>query len=204
VVLPGVFALAYSVLFWTLRKMLLDHRRLRGQAADSESRALTDLLTGLPNRDALQRLIKETIARPASRASLLFIDLDRFKPVNDQLGHEAGDQVLQEVATRLRSTVREGEMAARFGGDEFAVFLPQGRGEEAVARRILTLLEQPYLVEGVEVTIGASIGVARYPEDGADCRSILHTADTALYAAKQSGRGRVHGTRLLRIGTTKT
>lgn len=191
VVLPTAFLLAFAVLGWTWRMMLLDHRRLRREAAESAAHARTDALTGLPNRPSLREVMDDAFGRPRTRAALLFLDLDRFKPVNDTLGHHAGDLVLQEVARRLLSSVRAGEVAARIGGDEFAVFLPRGLAAPAVATRILAAIEQPFDVEGHVVSIGTSIGIARYPEDGPDFATILQVADTALYEAKQAGRGRV-------------
>jgi diguanylate cyclase (GGDEF)-like protein len=191
VVLPTAFLLAFVVLGWTWRMLLLDHRRLRVEAAASATHARTDALTGLPNRSSLREVMDDAFDRPRTQAALLFMDLDRFKPVNDSLGHHAGDLVLQEVARRLLETVRAGEVAARIGGDEFAVFLPRGLAAPAVATRILGAIEQPFVVEGHEVRIGTSIGVARYPEDGHDYATLLKVADAALYEAKQAGRGRV-------------
>jgi diguanylate cyclase (GGDEF)-like protein len=191
VVLPTAFLLAFVVLGWTWGSMLLDHRRLRAEAAHHEERALTDALTGLPNRDALRIAVELAIGRPKTRAALLYLDLDRFKPVNDTFGHHAGDLVLQEVARRLQATLRVGEFAARLGGDEFAVFLPRGLGAPTVAQRILAAIEAPFLVEGHEVGIGTSIGIARFPEDGCNHDELLRVADAALYDAKQAGRGRV-------------
>ena len=191
VVLPTAFLLAFVVLGWTWRMVLLDHRRLRVEAAESATHARTDTLTGLPNRSSLREVMDDAFDRPRTQAALLFMDLDRFKPVNDSLGHHAGDLVLQEVARRLLETVRAGEVAARIGGDEFAVFLPRGLAAPAVAARILAAIEQPFVVEGHEVSIGTSIGIARYPEDGHDYATLLKVADTALYQAKQAGRGRV-------------
>jgi diguanylate cyclase (GGDEF)-like protein len=191
VVLPTAFLLAFVVLGWTWRTMVLDHRRLQVEAAHHEERALTDRLTGLPNREALRVAVDLALERPRTRAALLFLDLDRFKPVNDTFGHHAGDLVLQEVARRLQSTLRAGELAARLGGDEFAVFLPRGLEAPAVAQRILGAIEEPFLVEGLEVRISSSVGIARFPEDGGDHDALLRVADVALYDAKQSGRGRV-------------
>jgi diguanylate cyclase (GGDEF)-like protein len=189
--LAVAFLLAFAVLGWTWRTILLDHRRLRVEAARHEERALTDVLTGLPNREALRLAVDLALARARTRAALLFLDLDRFKPVNDTFGHHVGDLVLREVARRLQSTLRAGEIAARLGGDEFAVFLPRGLEAPAVAERILRAIEEPFLVEGHEVRIGTSIGIARCPEDGGDHDALLRVADLALYDAKQAGRGRV-------------
>ena len=191
VVLPTAFLLAFVVLGWTWGSMLLDHRRLRVEAARHHERALTDALTLLPNREALRIAVDLALERPRTRAALLYLDLDRFKPVNDTFGHHAGDLVLQEVARRLQSTLRAGELAARLGGDEFAVFLPRGLEAPAVAQRVLSAIEEPFLVEGHEVRIGTSIGIARFPEDGGDHDALLRVADVAMYEAKRAGRGRV-------------
>ena len=188
--LPTAFLLSFGVLGWTWRLMLLDQRRLRDEAAHHEERSLTDALTGLPNREALRRSMEDAFDRPGTQAALLFMDLDRFKPVNDTLGHHAGDLVLQEVAARLLATIRAGEVAARVGGDEFAVFLPRGMAAPAVADRILRAIEEPFEVEGHVVSIGISIGIARFPEEGGDYTTILQVADAALYDAKEAGRGR--------------
>jgi len=191
VVLPAAFVLAFLVLGLSWRSMLVDHRRLRFEATHHKQRSLTDPLTGLPNREALQIAMDMALGRPKTRAALLFLDLDRFKPVNDTLGHRAGDLVLQEVARRLLGTLRAGEVAARIGGDEFAVFLPRGFAASTVADRMLSELEEPFHVEGHEVRIGASIGVAHYPEAGHDPETMLRAADAAMYEVKHAGPRRV-------------
>ncbi len=190
-VLPSVFLLAFGVLGWVWWSMLADRRRLHSVAAHHESQALTDSLTDLPNRTALRRRVESALSRPGSRGALLFLDLDRFKPVNDSLGHQAGDALLQQVARRLEGTVRDGDLAARVGGDEFAVFLPRAQDAASVADRILRSIEAPFLVEGHLVTIGVSIGIAECPLDGTGYASLLQSADAALYRAKGAGRGRV-------------
>jgi diguanylate cyclase (GGDEF)-like protein len=191
VVLPAAFLIAFLVLGLTWRSMLVGHRLLRFEATHHKERALTDPLTGLPNREALRIAMDMALTRPKTRAALLFLDLDRFKPVNDTWGHRAGDLVLQEVARRLLGSLRAGEVAARVGGDEFAVFLPRGFAASTVAQRIIDEIERPFLVEGHEVRIGTSIGVAHYPGAGHDHETMLRAADAAMYEAKQAGRGRV-------------
>ena len=173
--------------------------RLREQAqADLAHQAAHDPLTGLPNRLAGLRLIDDALDQAqlrGRRAGLLFIDLDEFKKVNDTLGHEAGDQVLCEVAARMRATVRRGDVLARLGGDEFVVLLQPVENEAAavdVAHRIVAALSRPIVVgEGYRVRTGASIGVAVGGAAGVEAESLLREADTALYRAKASGRGRV-------------
>lgn len=187
--LPIVFVLAFGVLAWSWRLMLRQQGVLVAEAARHEQNALTDTLTRLPNRAALARAMDDALARPRTEAALLYLDLDRFKPVNDTLGHHAGDQVLREVARRLLETIRAGEVAARIGGDEFAVFLPRGRDARSVADRILAAFRTPFEVGGHQFDVGASIGMARFPQDGVDSETLLQVADSALYDAKHGGRG---------------
>jgi diguanylate cyclase (GGDEF)-like protein/PAS domain S-box-containing protein len=147
-----------------------------------------DPLTGLANR----ALVRETIAAELpGGCALLFVDLDRFKLVNDTLGHLAGDRLLREVATRLRHVAGEGARIGRLGGDEFAVVLvsPSPARAERLARAIVDSLSRPYDLEGQSVSIGASVGYAMSPEDGATVDTLLRCADLALYEVKRSGRG---------------
>jgi diguanylate cyclase (GGDEF)-like protein len=120
----------------------------------------------------------------------MFLDLDGFKEINDELGHEIGDQVLKSVAASLRSCMRKSDTIARFGGDEFTVLLPRIKheGDEiTVAQKILSMVKQPLQLEGRTITVSASIGIAVYPRDGADQDVLLRTADAAMYKAKQGG-----------------
>jgi diguanylate cyclase (GGDEF)-like protein len=156
-----------------------------------------DALTGLPNRSLLRARLNEGIARARQTGELLgfhYLDLDRFKTVNDMLGHSAGDALLQAVADRLKSILRVGDTAARFGGDEFVV-VQSGvqRADEArlLARRIIRVLGAPYSLEGEEAWIGVSVGVALAPRDGLDLEGLAARADAALYRAKHKGRGAV-------------
>jgi diguanylate cyclase (GGDEF)-like protein len=158
--------------------------------------AYHDALTGLPNARMLDELATTTLAnaaREGRRIGMLFIDLDRFKDVNDSLGHQAGDQLLISVSDRLRIALRGGDTVARLGGDEFAVMLPFVPGQliaEKVAERILTSLEQPFSIAGRQVNISASIGVAMSrPGDQFD--DVLQFADLAMYEAKESGRAAI-------------
>jgi diguanylate cyclase (GGDEF)-like protein/PAS domain S-box-containing protein len=156
-----------------------------------------DGLTGLPNRllfnDRLGQAV--SIAKRSSRKfALLFLDLDKFKPVNDELGHAAGDELLSAVAARIRQQVRESDTVARVGGDEFTVILPDlaGREEaELVARKIIASLAAPFRLGGEKrsVAIGTSIGIAIYPADGRDADALVKAADAAMYRAKQAGSG---------------
>jgi diguanylate cyclase (GGDEF)-like protein len=150
----------------------------------------------LPNRVAFQDRLAEILQRAGScdeRAAVLCIDLDRFKEINDSLGHAAGDQVLVDCAERLRDCVRETDLVARLGGDEFAILLTgmtRAGDVQALCERILASLADPMNVEGTETVVGASIGVALIPGDGSDAARVLQNADIALYRAKFDGRNR--------------
>jgi len=155
-----------------------------------------DLLTGLANRRRLLQKLDESIpcCNEGRMLAVLFLDLDRFKPVNDRYGHHVGDQLLVAVADRLRSCVRGSDLVARLGGDEFVVLLDTIQAAEQAARvgrKILTALSQPLLLEGRDVTTSASLGIALCPHDGTDAATLLHRADQAMYRAKAAGRGRV-------------
>ena len=157
--------------------------------------ARRDALTGLPNRAVLKEQLAERLAR-AERAqeelAILYVDLDRFKAVNDSLGHGMGDALLQKVADRFRSALREGDIVARLGGDEFAVVqsgAPQPDGAKSLAARLVDLIGRAYAVNGHMLHIGASVGIALYPGDGRDAGMLLKNADLALYRAKADGRG---------------
>jgi diguanylate cyclase (GGDEF)-like protein/PAS domain S-box-containing protein len=153
-----------------------------------------DTLTGLPNRnllhDRLQQAITQAV-RVQGRVGVLFLDLDRFKGVNESLGHLAGDQLLRTVAERLRVCVRESDTLARVGGDEFVFVLnlvAAENGISAAASKILALVSEPFVIEGQELYLTASIGIAVYPNDGADGQTLLKHADLAMYQAKEMDR----------------
>lgn len=153
-----------------------------------------DALTGLPNRrlfsDRLQQAIA-TAKRDKAHIALLFLDLDKFKPVNDELGHDVGDLLLKEVAKRLQNCVRESDTVSRIGGDEFVVLLSAieaGQDAMLVADKILYTLNLPFELAGHSIGIAASIGVAAYPEHGSDGQTLTKNADSAMYAAKNGGR----------------
>jgi diguanylate cyclase (GGDEF)-like protein/PAS domain S-box-containing protein len=153
-----------------------------------------DALTQLPNRALLQDRIEQAVAqarRGRERLALLFIDLDRFKTINDSLGHAAGDRLLQDVAARLRGCTRATDTVARIGGDEFVVLLGRLKEVEAarhVAQKILDALGAPFALEGHALQVTPSIGISVYPDDGADADTLLRNADAAMYHAKQAGR----------------
>jgi diguanylate cyclase (GGDEF)-like protein len=155
-----------------------------------------DLLTGLPNRTLFQDRLQQALAaakRMQSRVALLFIDLDRFKYVNDSFGHRAGDILLQTVAARLRACVRETDTVCRHAGDEYLVVLSALREptEAAlVAEKILKIFDEVFLLESHEVQISASVGISVYPDDGQTLEDLIRNADAAMYHSKKSGRNR--------------
>lgn len=154
-----------------------------------------DALTGLPNRvlltDRLAQMLRRS-RRAATMVGVLFIDLDRFKPVNDNLGHAAGDELLRQVAHRLLNLFRDEDTCARLGGDEFVILLPELREQgnlERMAQNTVETLSLPYRLDEAFVEIGCSVGLAAYPEDGEDVEALLQFADEAMYRAKARGRG---------------
>ena len=167
----------------------------KASEARADELARLDPLTGLPNRLLLRERLAEALARlqrNGEACALLLIDLDRFKPVNDTLGHPIGDALLAKVADRLRSTVRPTDTVARIGGDEFIILqtgIREAADTQALARRLVDLIGRTYMVEGHLLTIGASVGVALAPADGENADKLLKNADLALYRAKLDGRG---------------
>ncbi|MBF0145931.1 MAG: EAL domain-containing protein [Magnetococcales bacterium] len=153
-----------------------------------------DNLTKLPNRTLfMDRLNRELIRakRTKSRVALMFIDLDRFKWVNDTLGHAAGDELLREVSRRLKNSLRQSDTVARMGGDEFTAILPdmaRGPHAERVAAEILHQLTLPFILEGQEAFISGSLGISVFPDDATELDALLKNADTAMYRAKTEGR----------------
>ncbi len=156
-----------------------------------------DPLTDLPNRMLFQDRLKTALAQ-VKRGGMMavhYLDLDNFKPVNDNHGHQAGDELLIGVATRLSHTVREHDTIARLGGDEFAIVQTQMHGPrdaEILANRLIRGFSAPFAVTGVEVRVGVSIGIAIAPDDGLSSDDLLIKADSALYKSKSSGRGCFH------------
>jgi diguanylate cyclase (GGDEF)-like protein len=157
-----------------------------------------DPLTGLPNRLMFAEQLRHSIGnaeRAKRRLAVLFIDLDRFKEVNDTLGHAVGDELLVAATRRLIGHLRVGDTLARLGGDEFVCIVEDVRGErevQVVADKLIELLTQPFEVLGQEIYVSASIGICLYPDDGADVDTLVRNADTAMYQAKAGGRGRSH------------
>jgi diguanylate cyclase (GGDEF)-like protein/PAS domain S-box-containing protein len=153
-----------------------------------------DSLTSLPNRNLCNRRLPQALSlakRQDRKICLLFIDLDRFKPINDKYGHAIGDKVLLEVAERLKKMLRASDSVCRMGGDEFVILLestPTVEGAENVAQRTIDLLNEPIEVEGHQCSIGASIGISVFPDDCQDADTMLQHADIAMYEAKKKGR----------------
>ncbi len=170
------------------------------EQANSElsHRAFHDALTGLPNRLMLRDRLAQALLRAQRKQTslaVLFIDLDRFKAVNDTLGHRIGDRLLCAVADRIASQVRKSDTVAREGGDEFLVLLEEvgnAANAGAVAGKLLQALASPYLVEGHSLHCGGSIGIAMYPGDGEDAEQLIKHADAAMFESKGQGRGRLH------------
>ena len=158
--------------------------------------ALHDALTGLPNRSLVFEYCFHLIAaaqRSHGRGALLFIDLNRFKPVNDLYGHETGDRLLQQVSARLLECTRREDLVGRLGGDEFVIVLPYAPADRhraaIVAQHVIDSVSKPFLIGSLELAISPSIGISLFPGDATDVGTLIHTADLAMYQAKQSGRG---------------
>ncbi|NBD96372.1 MAG: EAL domain-containing protein [Gammaproteobacteria bacterium] len=159
-----------------------------------EELARYDLLTGLPNRRLLQERAEMALKageRERRPVGVMYMDLDRFKDINDTQGHETGDRVLSEVANRLRSCLRHSDTVARLGGDEFAFLLPDTEPLEmqGIAERVIEMLDDPFTINGVSTRLGASIGLVRHPEDGRTLAELLKHADIAMYRAKEHQSG---------------
>jgi diguanylate cyclase len=181
----GVLYLVLAVISWSTT------RRLRRQAAQAAHDAVHDPLTGLGNRELFRQRLEAATRRDAQCAVVL-VDLDRFKQVNDTLGHHAGDQLLREVAVRLVATVRAEDTVTRLGGDEFGLLLP-GVDDPAAARemvrRISSALSSETVLDGVPLTVEASFGIALHPADGQDGETLLTCADAAMYQGKRGTEG---------------
>jgi diguanylate cyclase (GGDEF)-like protein len=171
-------------------------RRLRSEVADHQRQALHDPLTGLPNRTLFRDRVHQSIklaSRTKSVLAVMLLDLDRFKEINDTLGHHYGDLLLQQIGPRLTKLLRDTDSVARLGGDEFAVLMinvPDPTAVVHVADKIRTELQKPFRVQGLNLHAEASIGIAVHPHHGSDVDTLLQRADVAMYMAKAGGTGR--------------
>ena len=191
-VITADFSLAVLPLLFL--PLLAIHRGGR-QAIAKEHQSLHDALTGLPNRVLFRDRVQQAVRAAERRhggAAVMIMDLDHFKEVNDTLGHHHGDVLLQEVAERLKTTLRTADTVARLGGDEFGVLLPDVLGAEdaqAVAEILQTALREPFVVDGLTLEMGGSIGIACHPDHGDHVEVLIQRADIAMYSAKEAGRG---------------
>lgn len=185
------------VALWVLlfRTVLTTSRRLQATALENARLALLDSLTGLPNRRMLADRMRRTIAEAhedGTRVGLMLLDIDHFKDINDSLGHDRGDELLEQVAERLRGALRGNDVVARLGGDEFAVLLPDVRSvenAERLARRVRGLFTTPFMLGELPLHVETSVGVACLPDHADDSSSLMRTADVAMYAAKHHRTG---------------
>ena len=188
----GIFEVVLVLLFVALVPILRRvTQRIRRQMEEIEHRALYDELTGLPNRTLFRDRIEQAILaarREEGSATVMLLDVDRFREINDALGHETGDLLLQEVGARLAGELRASETFARLGGDEFGILLPTATTEEAtrLAERVHAALEAPFALRGLPLEVATSIGVVAYPEHGEDVDTLLQRADVAMYVAKDA------------------
>jgi diguanylate cyclase (GGDEF)-like protein len=170
------------------------NEKLKKQNKEISKLATLDVLTGLFNRYSYNNAIERSLKiakRYNKQFSILFIDLDHFKQINDTLGHHIGDLLLKEVAKKLQSCIRESDILARIGGDEFNVLFEEiaSKNDAAqVAKKILTRMAEPFNLESHKLTMTASIGISSYPSDGENLPELLKNADTAMYQAKELGR----------------
>ncbi|HWM91752.1 MAG TPA: EAL domain-containing protein [Thermoanaerobaculia bacterium] len=184
-------AMGMGMVIWLLEE---ERKRVLVASEQIEHLAYHDTLTGLPNRSLFLDHVQVTLVRAerdGQSAALLFIDLDRFKSINDSLGHSSGDEVLKIVAERLRGALRQGDTVARLAGDEFTVLLPGASNEQdlvRVAGKLLEALRHPIPFQGRRIVITASLGISRFPDHGTDAEDLLRKADLAMYQAKRSGR----------------
>ena len=200
---PVVSGLLLLMLFFLqLRQSMTLARSLEAKSHKLGHMAAHDHLTSLPNRALLNERLCQAIHhahRTGGRFAVMFLDLDRFKAVNDSLGHAAGDELLKTVAERLSACVREGDTVARISGDEF-VLLIESIGDDngvldAVANRVVTQLRTPFLLAGQELLVTGSIGISLYPEHGEEAELLLLNADAAMYSSKANGRNSIHAYR---------
>ena len=177
----------------SLARQVVAQLELRRTVAGLERQSMTDALTSLPNRRGLDSQLKsawdDCIARQKALA-VMMIDLDHFKVINDSFGHAAGDELLKAVGSRLRAAVRANDVVARQGGDEFLILLNDvaTSAAEVVAGKVRSALREPFVIDGFEIRVSASIGIGLYPVDGIDAEGLLKHADAAMYLVKGTGR----------------
>lgn len=196
--LQGILSISLlaAVIWENARKLhQIDYHRKTAEET-MRHQALHDPLTGLPNRKAIRERfghLKSEALKNHTTVAFIFIDLDRFKNINDTLGHYIGDEILKEVGARFSSVLRTNDMICRLGGDEFLVVAPDIHKTEEVkhiAEKILHALNGPLVIQGQTLHVGTSMGIALFPQDGTDIHTLLQHSDTALYRAKESGRNR--------------
>ena len=178
--------LLISIILYTLFRMI--HRIETRRSKELIHQALHDHLTGLPNRNYLQKHIVEWIHPGAEPFAIIFVDLDNFKNINDSMGHHYGDMILIEIAERLTATIRENALVTRHGGDEFIILVREsdGRRLEKISHSIIEAISMPVQIGELEFNVGASIGIGLYPRDGKDLYELLSAADIAMYRAKKT------------------
>ncbi len=173
--------------------LIIDMSKQKVREEKIQHMAFYDQLTGLPNRIMFENYFALTLAgqiHQEQKLALIFIDLDHFKQVNDELGHDVGDLLLKEVGMRIKGVMRESDMLARLGGDEFIALLSSVSHETItlIAERIIDAFSRNFVVKGHELRVGASIGISMYPKDGRDLETLIKSADKAMYTAKKRGR----------------
>jgi diguanylate cyclase (GGDEF)-like protein len=191
----SILSLILAMLAWQMIHGRAEALRLAAAMTEElRDMAQHDLLTGLPNRALFSDRLGQELARAKrqnGRFAMVFIDLDHFKPINDNFGHVVGDQVLKMVAQQLQQSVRAADTVGRIGGDEFVVLLAQLSASEAIlalAEKLRLSLKHPFVVDGHTLCISCCVGVAVYPQNGADAVSLTKSADEAMYRAKEAGR----------------
>lgn len=184
----GFVGLVIGFLLWRIQR---SRRELEQSRAEAQHLAFHDSLTGLPNRALFENRLQLALSKRESRVAVLLLDLDRFKDVNDTLGHQAGDALIRQFGSRLVGLTRDGDTISRLGGDEFAVLVEDAQGADVhrLAKRILDDIRHPFDLDGAQVYVGVSIGIATSKRDGAlDGAELVRRADIALYRAKDAGR----------------
>jgi diguanylate cyclase (GGDEF)-like protein len=185
------FGMGLGMVIWLLEE---ERQATKDAAERIEHLAFHDTLTGLPNRELFRDRLTQAVQlaqRDAHQIAVFFLDLDRFKVINDSLGHSVGDQLLRLVAQRLKNVLRESDTVTRIGGDEFTILAPRVRGQDdavVIARKVRGAFASPFVVDGREMFVTTSIGVSLYPSDGEDPDTLLKHADSAMYLAKSQGR----------------